>query len=77
MLKALKWSNVNLKLYVTDMSDLTQQKGSSGAAEMEIQRLRLESERSMRMIQQWKKMYDNLNQFCINELLNGANGPST
>ncbi|KAM7521004.1 hypothetical protein LguiB_019966 [Lonicera macranthoides] len=54
-----------------------QQKGSSGAAEMEIQRLRLESQRSMRMIQQWKKMYDNLNQFCINELLNGANGPST
>lgn len=59
------------------MSDLTQQKGSSGAAEMEIQRLRLESQRSMQMVQQWKKMYDNLNQFCVNELLNGANGPST
>jgi pre-rRNA-processing protein IPI3 len=54
-----------------------QKKSSSAAAEMEIQRLRAENQKSMEMIQQWRKMYANLNQFCVNELLlNDANGPS-
>ncbi|XP_023765625.1 protein ROOT INITIATION DEFECTIVE 3 [Lactuca sativa] len=48
-----------------------QQHGSSGASEMELERLKLDCKRSMQMVQQWKKMYQNLNQFCVGELLNG------
>ncbi|XP_044512249.1 protein ROOT INITIATION DEFECTIVE 3 [Mangifera indica] len=46
-----------------------QRQGSSAAAEMEVERLKHECGRSMQMVQQWKKMYDNLHEFCINELL--------
>lgn len=48
-----------------------QQHGSSGASEMEMERLKLDCKRSMQMAQQWKKMYENLHQFCVGELLNG------
>ncbi|KAK3029459.1 hypothetical protein RJ639_037744 [Escallonia herrerae] len=48
-----------------------QQKGSSGADEMEMERLKFDCKRSMQLVQQWKKMYENLNQFCVNELLDG------
>ncbi|KAL0017412.1 hypothetical protein SO802_004481 [Lithocarpus litseifolius] len=59
-----------------------QQQGSSAAAEMEMERLKLECARSMEMVQQWKKMYENLHQFCVNELLDSdqaeiSNGNST
>ncbi|XP_076928488.1 protein ROOT INITIATION DEFECTIVE 3-like [Bidens hawaiensis] len=47
------------------------QRGSCGASEMEIERLKVEKERAMQMVQQWKKMYENLHQFCVGELLNG------
>lgn len=49
----------------------TQQQGSFGATEMEIERLKLDYRRSMQMIQQWKNMYENLNQICVDELLDG------
>lgn len=48
-----------------------QQQGSSAASEMEMERVKLDCRRSMQMVQQWKKMYDNLHQFCVNELLDG------
>ncbi|XP_027093048.2 protein ROOT INITIATION DEFECTIVE 3 isoform X1 [Coffea arabica] len=48
-----------------------QQQGSSAATEMEMERLKLERKRSMQMVQQWKKMYENLHQFCVSELLDG------
>ncbi|KAI3506112.1 hypothetical protein L1887_28468 [Cichorium endivia] len=48
-----------------------QQHGSSGASEMEVERLKLDCKRSMQMVQQWKKMYENLHQFCVGDLLNG------
>lgn len=47
-----------------------QQQGSA-SAEMEIERLKHDYERSIQTVQQWKKMYDNLHQFCVNELLDG------
>lgn len=47
-----------------------QQQGSA-TAEMERERLKLDCKRSMQMVQQWKKMYENLHQFCVNELLEG------
>ncbi|KAK6160695.1 hypothetical protein DH2020_004076 [Rehmannia glutinosa] len=58
-----------------------QQQGSSAAAEVDIERLKSEQLRSVQMIQQWKKMYENLHQFCVTELLDGthtesANGPN-
>jgi pre-rRNA-processing protein IPI3 len=48
-----------------------QQQGSSAAAGMEVERLKLEYRRSMQMVQQWQKMYENLHQFCVDELLDG------
>ncbi|KAK6160688.1 hypothetical protein DH2020_004069 [Rehmannia glutinosa] len=49
-----------------------QQQGSSAAAEVDIERLKSEQLRSVQMIQQWKKMYENLHQFCVTELLDGT-----
>lgn len=50
-----------------------QQQGSA-ASEMEAERLKLNCKKSMQMVQQWKKMYENLHQFCVNELLEGDQG---
>ncbi|KAL6985076.1 hypothetical protein U1Q18_018454 [Sarracenia purpurea var. burkii] len=48
-----------------------QQQGSSAAVGMEMERLKLDCKRSMQMVQQWKNMYENLHQFCVNEILDG------
>lgn len=48
-----------------------QQRGSSAATEMEVERLKHEYNRTLQMVQQWKKMYENLHEFCVNELLDG------
>ncbi|KAH8516439.1 hypothetical protein H0E87_004694 [Populus deltoides] len=40
-------------------------------AEMEVEKLKLDCTQSMQMLQRWKKMYDNLHEFCEDELLNG------
>jgi pre-rRNA-processing protein IPI3 len=48
-----------------------QQQGSSAAAEMEMERLKLDCRKFTRMVQQWKKMYENLHQICVSELLDG------
>ncbi|KAI5656232.1 hypothetical protein M9H77_25025 [Catharanthus roseus] len=48
-----------------------QQQGSSAAKEMEIERLKLECKRSMQMVRQWKKMYEDLHNFSVSELLDG------
>ncbi|GAB4845536.1 hypothetical protein Ancab_038941 [Ancistrocladus abbreviatus] len=45
------------------------QQGSSAAAEMETERLKQDFRRSMQMVQRWKKSYEGLHQFCVNELL--------
>lgn len=45
------------------------QKQGSAATEMDVEQLKLECKRCMQMVQQWKKMYENLHEFCINELL--------
>ncbi|KAL8216347.1 hypothetical protein R6Q57_023184 [Mikania cordata] len=42
-----------------------------GSSEMEVERLKADNKRSMQMVHQWKKMYENLRQFCVGELLNG------
>lgn len=48
-----------------------QLQGSSAAAEMDVERLKLECKRSTQMFLNLKKTYDNLQEFCINELLDG------
>ncbi|KAI3465344.1 hypothetical protein Pfo_022007 [Paulownia fortunei] len=53
-----------------------QQQGSSAAAEVDVERLKSEQLRSVQMIQQWKKMYENLHQFCVSELLDGSHTES-
>ncbi|XWS24226.1 hypothetical protein CRYUN_Cryun28dG0082700 [Craigia yunnanensis] len=45
-----------------------QQQGSA-AAEMDVERLKLDCKRSMQLVQNLKKNYDNLQEFCVNELL--------
>lgn len=49
-----------------------QQQCSSAAAEVDVERLKSERQQSLQMIHQWKKMYENLHQFCITELLDGS-----
>ncbi|XP_047975725.1 protein ROOT INITIATION DEFECTIVE 3 [Salvia hispanica] len=46
-----------------------QQKGSTAAAEVDVERLKNDQLRSVQMIQHWKTMYDDLHQFCVDELL--------
>ncbi|KAF8377549.1 hypothetical protein HHK36_030931 [Tetracentron sinense] len=48
-----------------------QQQGSSAATEMEMERLKLDCKRSMQMVQQWKKMYEDLHHLYVNELVDG------
>jgi pre-rRNA-processing protein IPI3 len=50
---------------------MSQQQGSATASEIEIEKLKHEYERTMKMANQWKKMYENLHQFGIKELLDG------
>ena len=62
----LKQSSVNiLKLLLVSY----QHQGSAATTEMEVERLKLDCKKSMQMVSQWKKMYENLHQFCVNELL--------
>ncbi|GER51347.1 transducin/WD40 repeat-like superfamily protein [Striga asiatica] len=53
-----------------------QKQGSMAAAEMDVQKLKSEQQRSLQAIQQWKNMYKNLHQFCVSELLDGCNTES-
>ena len=52
-----------------DMFCVVQQQGSAAASEMEAERLKLDCKRALQMVQQWKKMYEDLHQFCVKELL--------
>ncbi|KAF2309804.1 hypothetical protein GH714_005198 [Hevea brasiliensis] len=49
------------------------QQGSAAAAEMEVERLKLDCTHYTQMLQKWKKMYDNLHELCVNEILEGDN----
>ncbi|KAM7279677.1 hypothetical protein ACFE04_006811 [Oxalis oulophora] len=48
-----------------------QQQGSGASTEMEMERVKEDCKRHIEMHQQWKKMYDNLHEFTVNELLDG------
>ncbi|ESW11388.1 hypothetical protein PHAVU_008G025800 [Phaseolus vulgaris] len=49
-----------------------QHQGLSAASEMETEKLKHDYQMSMQMTNQWKKMYENLNKFCVQELLDGS-----
>lgn len=49
-----------------------QQQGSATASEIEMEKLKHEYQRTMEMANQWKKMYENLHEFGIKELLDGG-----
>ncbi|TXG60874.1 hypothetical protein EZV62_012237 [Acer yangbiense] len=66
---------ISIHLYFVVFS--LQQQGSSAANEMEVERLKLENRKAMHMVQQWKKMYGNLHEFCVTELLKGDGVGST
>ncbi|XP_015572519.2 protein ROOT INITIATION DEFECTIVE 3 isoform X1 [Ricinus communis] len=65
-------SYVSYQVIANQIKEL-QQQGSAAAAEMEVERLKLDCAQYMQMLQKWKKMYDNLHQLCVNELLEGDN----
>ncbi|PPD85845.1 hypothetical protein GOBAR_DD17224 [Gossypium barbadense] len=54
---------------INDHIKQLQQQGSSAVAEMEAKRLKVDCQRSKEMFQQLRKVYDNLQEFCVNELL--------
>ncbi|KAJ4834660.1 hypothetical protein Tsubulata_034486 [Turnera subulata] len=58
-------------LVLDDQIKELQQRGSAAAAQMEVERLKLDSIQYTQVLQKWKKMYDNLHEFCVNELLKG------
>ncbi|CAL9158550.1 unnamed protein product [Musa hybrid cultivar] len=51
-----------------------QKQNTSGAAEMEMERLRLECKRKTQLVQQWKKLYQDMQSLCVNELMDGTQG---
>lgn len=57
--------------FLTSLCPCLQQQGSAAAAEMEVERLKLDCMQYMQMLQKWKKMYDNLHELCVNEILEG------
>lgn len=54
---------------ISSYSKELQNQGSAAASEMEIEKLKRDCQKSMQMVNQWKKMYENLHQFCVKELL--------
>ncbi|XP_020593021.1 protein ROOT INITIATION DEFECTIVE 3 isoform X2 [Phalaenopsis equestris] len=54
-----------------------QQNASSGAAQMELERLRGQCQRSVQMAQQWKNLYKALQTTVVKELLSGVNAGSS
>lgn len=46
-----------------------QRQGSSAATEMELERMKLEYKKAMQNFQQLKKMHEDLQTFCVNEVL--------
>ncbi|XP_038898957.1 protein ROOT INITIATION DEFECTIVE 3 [Benincasa hispida] len=60
-----------LSSHVMDNQITELQQQGSAANGMELERLKYDCGKSMQMLQHWRKMYDNLHQFCVNELLDG------
>lgn len=54
-----------------------QHQGSAAASEIEIEKLKQDCQRLMQMGNQWKKLYENLNQFAVNELLDDGQARRT
>lgn len=46
-----------------------QQQGTVTAKEVELERLKLDREKSMQYNLKWKQMYENLHEFCTKEIL--------
>ncbi|OAY22940.1 protein ROOT INITIATION DEFECTIVE 3 [Manihot esculenta] len=63
-------SYLSCQVIDSQIQELKQQ-GSAAAAEMEVERLKLDCMQYMQMLQKWKKMYDNLHELCVNEILEG------
>ncbi|KAH6824676.1 Transducin/WD40 repeat-like superfamily protein [Perilla frutescens var. hirtella] len=61
-------SYISVQTMETQIKEL-QQQGSTAAAEVDVGRLKNEQLRSLQMIQHWETMYENLHQFCVDEIL--------
>ncbi|XP_052200913.1 protein ROOT INITIATION DEFECTIVE 3 [Diospyros lotus] len=77
----LSGSYISAQIINNQIKEL-QQQGSSATDGLEVEQLKNDLSRSMQMAQKWKKMYENLHQFCVNELMDGDqdegdNGKST
>lgn len=56
---------------ISSYSKELQSQGSAAASEMEIEKLKRDCQKSVQMVNKWKKMYENLHQFCVKEMLDG------
>ncbi|KAL2329772.1 hypothetical protein Fmac_017353 [Flemingia macrophylla] len=56
---------------ITNYIKELQNQGSAATSEMEMEKLKHDYQRSIQMANQWKKMYENLHQFCVKEVLDG------
>ncbi|CAN1273927.1 Protein ROOT INITIATION DEFECTIVE 3, partial [Linum perenne] len=70
----MKCSNSNDGTTNTD--PLITQKGSSATAEMEVKKLKHDREQFVEVVEKWKRTYDSLHEFCINELLEEDRPPA-
>lgn len=62
---------LNPKLALTSLFSKLQQQGSYAATKMEIEQQKDDYKRTMQIAHTLKKTYENLHQFCIEEILDG------
>lgn len=72
----LDYQYISAHVMMNQMKEL-QQQGSSASSEVELERLRLDCKRSLQMVQQWKKMYQDLLHISMNESLTGNQSGNT
>ncbi|CAN1273925.1 Protein ROOT INITIATION DEFECTIVE 3 [Linum perenne] len=71
----LESAYVTLQVLSDQIREL-QQKGSSATAEMEVKKLKHDREQFVEVVEKWKRTYDSLHEFCINELLEEDRPPA-
>lgn len=53
------------------ISPWIQKQNTSSVKDMELEKLRLKSKRSAHLMEQWKKLYDDMQSLFVSELMDG------
>lgn len=59
-------------LIMMSISSPIQEQNTAGASEMELDRLKVECERSAQLVQKWKNLYQELQSLYASELIDGS-----